>query len=131
MGGDGGIMPIDKYVSHKENIQLWYDEMDSYELTKSEQQLLEPYLLIDYGVANTQETLMEVVMAIGCTMEQANKARKTIAKKVFRDIDKLKEMIFSVGYENNQSENLLNYIWDNVIMPQAGLTKPAPLCREM
>ena len=74
---------------------------------------------------------MEVVMAIGCNMEQANKARKTIAKKVFRDIDKLKEMIFSVGYENNQSENILNYVWDNVIMPQAGLTKPAPLYREM
>ena len=47
------------------------------------------------------------------------------------DIDKLKEMIFSVGYENNQSENILNYVWDNVIMPQAGLTKPAPLYREM
>lgn len=131
MSGDSDVMPIDKYVAHKEDISLWYTEMNSYGLTKLEQELLEPYLLIDYGVANTQETLMEVVMAIGCSMEQANKARKTVAKKVFRDIDKLKHMIYEVGLESGHSINLIDYVWDNVVLPQAGLRNPAPLCCEM
>lgn len=118
--GDSDIMPIDKYIANKNDINNWYKELKEYNLTKDEIKLLEQYLLADYGVANVQETLMEVVMAVGCTMEEANKCRKTIAKKVFRDIDKLKELLFEVGTRSGYSNNLLNYVWEQVILPQAG-----------
>ena len=39
-GEKGEENPIDKYIRYKNNISLWYDEMDRYGLTKEEQKIL-------------------------------------------------------------------------------------------
>lgn len=46
---------MEKYIRFKENISLWYQEMDKYGLTKEEQKVLEPYFLPSYGVPPSQE----------------------------------------------------------------------------
>jgi len=43
MGEEGEERPIDKYYRYKNDISLWYKEMDDFGLTKTEQKILEPY----------------------------------------------------------------------------------------
>ena len=40
----GAEQPLEKYARFKKNINLWYDEMNRYGLTKDEQEILRPYL---------------------------------------------------------------------------------------
>lgn len=54
--GRGQESPLDKYVRFKNNISLWYKEMDEQGLTKQEQKILEPYFLPSYGVPPSQES---------------------------------------------------------------------------
>lgn len=75
----GGIAPVDKFLKFKNNIKLWYKEMDTYGLTKEEQKVMERHLLQYNGVAATQEDLMRMVMDenISCfSIVEANKLRK-------------------------------------------------------
>ena len=50
----GQESPMDKYIRFKNNINLWYKEMDEYGLTKEEQKLLEPYFKIIWSSAITR-----------------------------------------------------------------------------
>ena len=50
-----GEPPLNKYARFKNNINLWYQEMDSYGLTKDEQKVLEPIVKISYGICEAQE----------------------------------------------------------------------------
>jgi len=52
----GAETPMEKYIRFKNNIKLWYNEMDRYGLTKEEQKTLEPYYLNSYGVPPSQES---------------------------------------------------------------------------
>ena len=79
----GAEMPLDKYVRFKNNIQLWYDEMDRCGLTKEEQKIVEPYFKSSYGVPPSQEQLMRMLMdekICGFTLAEANAARKIVGK---------------------------------------------------
>ena len=51
----GGEQPLSKYARFKENIDLWYQEMEDYGLTKEEQKILESVLKISYGICESQE----------------------------------------------------------------------------
>lgn len=51
----GGEQPLNKYARFKNDISLWYQEMDNYGLTKEEQKVLEPILKTSYGIAESQE----------------------------------------------------------------------------
>ena len=76
--------PLDKYVRFKQNINLWYEEMASYGLNKEEVKLMEKHLKHLYGVADTQEVVMLLVMdehISNFTLKEANLLRKSIAKK--------------------------------------------------
>lgn len=55
MPEEGGESPLDKYVRFKNDISLWYKEMDEAGLTKEEQKALEPHFLSSYGVPPSQE----------------------------------------------------------------------------
>ena len=59
-------------------------------------------------------------MSIGLTLKDANYARKVIAKKKFRDVDNLKKLIYDVSTEKGFRVNIIDYVWDMVVMPQAG-----------
>lgn len=119
----GAEMPLDKFVRFKNDISLWYKEMDKYHLTKEEQAILEKYLKPVYGVASTQEDLMKLSLdkdVSGFTIVEANKLRKAIAKKKPELMEEMKQIFFKKCKERGTSENLANYVWQEVAMPQAG-----------
>jgi DNA polymerase-3 subunit alpha len=116
-------MPADTYVKYKNNIYAWYEELDKYLLTKDEVDIIKPYLAPLSGVADSQESVMMMVMdpqIANFTVTEANALRKAIAKKKRDVLDKVKDLFFSKGEESGTSSNLLNYLWDVQIGRQIG-----------
>lgn len=119
----GGEMPIDKFVRYKNNIKLWYKEMKDFGLTSEEIEILERHLNTVYGVAATQEDMMSITMDKDISnfdIIQANGIRKAVAKKKADIMEKMKKEFFECCKTNQTSGNLSNYIWEKVILPQAG-----------
>ena len=90
----GQESPMEKYIRFKNNIELWYQEMDMYGLTKEEQETLKPYFLPSHGVPPSQEQMMKILMdenICGFTLADANAARKIVGKKQMSKIPALKE----------------------------------------
>lgn len=115
----GAETPLDKYVRFKNDISLWYKEMDSYGLTKEEQDILKPYYEASYGVPPSQEQLMLMVMdknISGFSLAEANAARKIVGKKQMSKIPWLKEQVLS----RTSSERLGQYVWETGLCPQMG-----------
>lgn len=115
----GEETPMEKYIRFKKNIQLWYQEMDKYGLTKEEQKSLEPYFKSSYGVPPSQEQLMQMLMdpnICGFTLGEANAARKVVGKKLMSKIPELKEKVLT----HANSPCLGNYIWKCGVGPQMG-----------
>lgn len=115
----GAEMPLDKYVRFKNNIQLWYDEMDRCGLTKEEQKIVEPYFKSSYGVPPSQEQLMRMLMdekICGFTLAEANAARKIVGKKQMSKIPALRDKVL----EKASSRKLGEYIWKYGAGPQMG-----------
>lgn len=118
-----GKQPIDKFVEHKYNMQLWEMEMDEYELTEEEKQIFRDHLSVTYGIADTQESVMQLSMderVCGFDTVLANKLRKSIAKKDPELQKEIKGMIFDHGIKLGVRKNVLNYFWDMCIVPQLG-----------
>lgn len=116
--------PINTYVRYKNDINQWYECMKDYHLTSDEIKIVEKYLKSVHGMATMQEEVMEMVMEpkiSNFNMQEANKARKGIAKKSKELQDQVKTMFFMRGSELGTSENLLNYVWHEVIGKQLGL----------
>jgi DNA polymerase-3 subunit alpha len=110
-----GEQPIDIYVKQKMVPQIWYDDMRRHGLTDEEIKVVEKYLKEKDGVAESQEVVMQLSMdpqISGFDMGEANKLRKTIAKKVFKDIDKVHELFNEKGRSLGTSQALLDYIWN-------------------
>lgn len=115
----GAETPLDKYVRFKNNIQLWYKEMDKAGLTKEEQKTLEPYFLSSYGVPPSQEQLMKMLMDENIchfTLKEANAARKVVGKKQMNKIPELHQKVLAQA----RSPQLGNYIWTCGVGPQMG-----------
>lgn len=115
----GAEMPMDKYVRFKDNIRLWYKEMDEAGLSKTEQKILEPYFLPSYGVPPSQEQLMRMLMdpnICGFSLAEANTARKIVGKKQMAKIPALHEKILNSA----RSQLLGQYVWKNGVGPQMG-----------
>ncbi len=120
--GDGEL-PLEKYARHKRLPNAWHEEMISYGLNAEEQKILEKYLKKKCGVGESQEVIMQIVMdpqISGFDMKEANKLRKTIAKKQFKEIEAVKELFFRRGRAIGTSDNLLSYIWYVQISAQLG-----------
>ncbi len=116
-------MPADTYVKYKNNIHAWYDELDKNLLTKEEIDIIKPYLTPLSGVADSQESVMMMVMdpqIANFTVTEANALRKAIAKKKKDVLDQVKQLFFQKGKEAGSSINLLNYLWDIQIGRQEG-----------
>lgn len=119
MAEKGAENPLEKYVRFKNNISLWYDEMNSYGLSKEEIQTLEKYYKKEYGVPPFQESIMLTLMdsnVCNFSLKESNNARKTVAKKQMKDIPKLKELVMSKA----ASERIGRYVWDTCVAPQLG-----------
>ena len=116
---DGGEQPMDKYIRFKNNISLWYEEMDKYGLTKEEQKVLEPHFLKSYGVPPSQEQLMTMLMdenICGFSLKDANTARKIVGKKQMSKIPELHQKILNQA----KSKQLGKYVWECGVGPQMG-----------
>ena len=115
----GAETPMDKYIRFKNNINLWYEEMNRYGLTKEEQEILKPHFLKSHGVPPSQEQMMTMLMDKGIcsfSLKDANAARKIVGKKQMSKIPALRQQVT----ENAASLQLGKYVWDCGIGPQMG-----------
>ena len=119
MGEEGDERPVEKYVKQKNNIKLWYQEMDREGLTPEEQEAIKPYFASDYGVPPDQESLMLMLMdsnICGFTLAEANAARKIVGKKQMNKIPELHEKVLNQA----NSSALGRYVWKHGVGPQMG-----------
>ena len=110
-----GEQPIDVYVKQKMAPQIWYNDMYSKGLTADEIKVLEKYLKEKDGVAESQEVVMQLSMdpnISGFDMGDANRLRKIIAKKNFKDIEKMHVYFNEQGAARGTSQALLDYVWN-------------------
>ena len=114
---EGQERPFDRYVRFKNDISLWYKEMDEAGLTKEEEKTLEPYYLRDFGVPASQEQLMLLTMDKDIshfTLAEANATRKVLAKKIVKEIPVIQEKFLS----QCPSKALGEYAWKTMMLPQ-------------
>ena len=110
-----GEQPIDIYVKQKTAPAIWYNDMRDSGLNNDEIKVLEKYLKAKDGVADSQEVVMQLSMdpqISGFDMKEANRLRKTIAKKQFREIEEVKKLFYEKGHNNNTSQSMLDYVWN-------------------
>lgn len=115
----GAETPMEKYIRFKNNLNLWYQEMDRAGLTQQEQKTLEPYFKQSYGVPPSQEQLMRMLMdenICGFTLKEANAARKVVGKKQMAKIPELHQQVL----DKATSAALGQYVWERGIGPQMG-----------
>ena len=115
----GAETPMEKYIRYKNNLSLWYQEMDQAGLTKEEQNAVEPYFKQSYGVPPSQEQLMRMLMddkICGFSLKEANAARKIVGKKQMAKIPELHQQIL----DKATSSALGKYIWECGVGPQMG-----------
>lgn len=119
----GAEQPLNKYARFKEDISLWYDEMDKYGLTEAEMKLLEPLLKSSYGICESQEKFMSLVQLPECggfNLGWADRLRKSIAKKNPAEYEQLTKEYFENAKEKNLSRNLCNYVWNVLVATSRG-----------
>ena len=123
MADESGIMPSETFTKYKNNIELWYNEMKRYGLIDEEVKIMEKHLLANSGVCESQEGIMMISMdekISNFSVKEANKLRKTIAKKKLAEIDSMHDMFMQKGREAGASDNLLNYVWNVQVKRQLG-----------
>ena len=119
----GQETPMDKYIRFKNNIDLWYKEMDAYGLTPEEQNFVKKYAAINYGLLPNQENFMELVQAPeigGFNLLWADRLRKSIAKKSVKDYLILQDEFFENMKDKKLSSKLCHYVWDKLIAMNKG-----------
>ena len=119
----GAEQPLNKFARFKNDIRLWYDEMDKYGLTREEQKLLEPVVKLSYGISESQEKFMQLVQMPECggfNLTWADKLRKSIAKKNPAAYEELQKEYFETVEEKGLSRNLCNYVWNVLVATSRG-----------
>jgi DNA polymerase III subunit alpha len=120
---DGDEQPIDIFIKYKNDISLWYEEMESYGLNDDEVKVMEEHLLKLSGVADTQESVMLISMdkrVAGFDVKLGNKLRKAIAKRSKEALEEVESKFFKMGRELGTRDELLNYVWNVQIKRQLG-----------
>lgn len=115
----GEETPMEKYIRFKNNIDLWYREMERAGLTPDEMKVLEPHFKNSYGVPPSQEQLMRMLMdenICSFSLKDANAARKIVGKKQMSKIPELRQQVLASA----KSQNLGQYVWRCGIGPQMG-----------
>jgi DNA polymerase-3 subunit alpha len=123
MADANGNMPLDLYVKYKNNINLWFTDMLDYGLNSNEIDIMKSHLLTSYGLADSQEKVMILSMSpyvSGFSLKEANKLRKSIAKKRFDILQEAKKMFFEKGRSIGTRDILLQYVWDEVFSKSFG-----------
>lgn len=115
-------LPINVYVRHKQDINIWFEDMRNFGLVDQEMEVLKKHLMKSYGVAPTQESIMRLSMdenISGFDLVLANKLRKAVAKAYARHMaDEVHELMISKGKELGNREIFINYVWERFVVPQ-------------
>lgn len=117
---ENGEQPIDRYLRYRSDIQQWYNDMNEYGLSENEIEIMKTHLSKFYGVCYSQESLMSISMdkrITGFGLLEANKLRKSIAKKNNKLYEQEREHFFKAGNKLGTSDALLNYVWDMCAEP--------------
>lgn len=120
---DGEEQPVDVYVKHKKNLKLWIKEMKDYGLNEKEITVLSKHLKSVYGVADTQEVVMQMSMdkeIAGFSIEESNHLRKAIAKKKDDVLKKVQSLFFEKGKKLGTRRIMLDYVWNVQFKRQFG-----------
>ena len=119
----GAEQPLNKFARFKNDISLWYKEMENYGLTKEEMKILEPVVKISYGICESQEKFMELVQLPECggfSLTWADKLRKSIAKKNPKAFLELQDEYFRVIKEKGLDEKFCKYVWNVLVCMSKG-----------
>lgn len=119
----GGEMPIDKYARFKNNIDLWYQEMEDYGLTQTEIDVLKPVLNDSYGICESQEGFMRLLQIPECggfDLNFADRVRKSIAKKNAKEYEELTKEYFEECEKKQLSKKLCSYVWNVLVATSRG-----------
>ena len=115
--------PIDRYKRYKDNHQEWIDDTIAYGLNDNERDILWYYLADAYGMADSQEKVMRLSMdehTAGYTLKEANKLRKSIAKKDKKLQEEAKELFFECCKRQGTRDIFADYIWNVVFAASMG-----------
>ena len=110
----GGEIPTSKFARFKNNINLWYEEMDEWGLTKEEQKVLEPILKISYGICESQEKFMQLTQIPECggfDLTWSDRLRKSIAKKNPTEFEKLEEEYYQNMKDTIETYNQKEFVY--------------------
>lgn len=119
----GKETPSEEYVRFKNNIDLFYQEVESLDGTRKEKDALIEVLGPLYGIADGQEGAMRLLMhpdLFGFSIREAHGARKLIAKKKIKEISAYRENLYKIGKEKGISSDIIHYVWDVQIGRQLG-----------
>lgn len=119
----GGEMPIDKYTRFKNNISLWYQEMEDYGLTQAEIEVLKPVLSGSYGVCESQEGFMQLLQIPECggfDLNFADRVRKSVSKKNAKEYEALTKEYFEECAKKQLSKKLCSYVWNVLVATSRG-----------
>lgn len=123
MAQDGQEPPLDKYKRYKTDINNWYKDMSKFGLTQLEQSILRKYLSDSYGLADSQEKVMLISMdknISGFTLKEANKLRKSIAKKNPKVLEETKILFYKSCEEHETRKIFADYVWNVVFAMSFG-----------
>lgn len=115
--------PIDRYKRYKDNHQEWINDTIEFGLNDEERAILWHYLADAYGMADSQEKVMRLSMdehTAGYTLNEANKLRKSIAKKDEKLQAEAKELFFSYCERQGTRPIFADYIWNVVFAASMG-----------
>ena len=119
----GAEQPLNKFARFKNNIELWFAEMRQYGLTADEIEVLKPYVIGSYGIAESQECFMQLVQIPECggfDLNFADRLRKSIAKKNPVEYEAITKEYFEKTTEKGLSKNLCNYVWNVLVATSRG-----------
>lgn len=124
-----GEQPIDRYVRYKKNPQEWESDMILHGLSNDEREILHNILDSRYGVCDTQELLMTLSMdekISGFNLTEANKLRKSVAKKDPQQQASQKDLFYESGRRLGTRDIMLDYVWNECFKPTFGYAFSLP-----
>lgn len=108
----------DRYIRIKNSgLDIFDNEMSVAGFSEDQKSIMHKHCDQFYGCCAIQEQMMELLMEMAdFSLEDADYARKVVAKKKMKEIPNLRKMVF----ENFTDSKVADYFWENVIAPQLG-----------
>lgn len=119
----GAEQPLEKYARFKKNPKLWDSEMNKYNLTQEQKDLLHHYLDYEYGICASQEDIMSMIQDAelgGWSLKDSDMLRKSIAKKDPKLYEELSKKYYDTVKEKGLDYNLCKYFWTVLVNTQRG-----------